>query len=249
MQLDWVAFALELVNFLVLIWILQHFLYKPVLQTIASRKAAIEKTLADADAKQATAQSLERQYRERLSDWAKEKQALRVQAHEEIDRERGQRMAALEQALDEERKRQHAVAEHQSAQLMHRLEEAAIEQGTQFTARLLTRVASPEIEAQLVTAMLEDLGRMTPDLSRAAETGGNHAKYQFMVTSAFPLTEAQRHTITQSLQNAIRQDVTPTFSEDKELLAGLRIAAGPLVLHANLREELRFFAEVAAREA
>ena len=39
---------LEVVNFLVLVWMLKRFLYKPVLEAIAQRKAAIDKTLSDA---------------------------------------------------------------------------------------------------------------------------------------------------------------------------------------------------------
>ena len=46
-----VHFVLEIINFLVLVWILKRFLYKPVLDVIARRRAGIEKTLADAEAR------------------------------------------------------------------------------------------------------------------------------------------------------------------------------------------------------
>ncbi len=101
MQLDWLTFVLEIINFLILIWILQHFLYKPVLQTIARRKAVIEKKLADANTRQADAEALERKYRERLSEWEREKEKLRVQAIQEIEVDRARRMATLQQTLDE----------------------------------------------------------------------------------------------------------------------------------------------------
>ncbi len=48
MELNWTTFALEIVNFLILVWILKRFLYKPVLEAIARRKTAIDKTLSDA---------------------------------------------------------------------------------------------------------------------------------------------------------------------------------------------------------
>ena len=48
MELNWSTFILEIINFLVLIWILKRFLYKPVLDVIARRRAGIEKTLSDA---------------------------------------------------------------------------------------------------------------------------------------------------------------------------------------------------------
>jgi F-type H+-transporting ATPase subunit b len=48
-ELDWMTFVLEVINFLVLIWILNRLLYRPLMNVIAQRKAAIQKTLADAE--------------------------------------------------------------------------------------------------------------------------------------------------------------------------------------------------------
>ena len=39
MTLSWPTFILEIVNFLVLVWILKRFLYQPILQAIEERKA------------------------------------------------------------------------------------------------------------------------------------------------------------------------------------------------------------------
>ena len=37
MQIDWTTLVLEIINFLVLVWILKRFLYKPVMEAIAAR--------------------------------------------------------------------------------------------------------------------------------------------------------------------------------------------------------------------
>jgi F-type H+-transporting ATPase subunit b len=67
MELNWSTFVLEIINFLVLVWILQRLLYKPVLAVIARRRAGIEKTLADAKHLQAEAERLKAQYESRLA--------------------------------------------------------------------------------------------------------------------------------------------------------------------------------------
>ena len=48
MQIDWTTFALEILNFLVLVWILKHFFYQPVLAVLDKRRASVEKETADA---------------------------------------------------------------------------------------------------------------------------------------------------------------------------------------------------------
>src|SRR6185312_7966502 len=48
MHLDWSTFALQLINFAILVWLLEHFLYRPVLRRVDARRAALEAERAEA---------------------------------------------------------------------------------------------------------------------------------------------------------------------------------------------------------
>lgn len=243
MQLDWVTFALEVVNFLVLLWILQRFLYKPVLAAIARRRTAIETALSDARTRQADAQALESQYRNRLADWEREKEQLRAGLVRELDGERARRLAALQAELAQEREKNRVLEERRMNELRSQAQEQAVVRGVQLTARLLQRLATPELEARLVALVLEDLARLPDERRQAMATAAGDAEFKIRVASAFPLNEAQRRTLTQGLAKTVKANVSAEFEEDKGLLAGLRIGIGPWVVHANLQDELKFFAE------
>ena len=249
MEFDWVTFALEIVNFLVLVWILKRFLYEPVLQTIARRKAGIERSLADAAARHAEAEALELRYRDRLADWEKEKLGLRAQAAAEIEAERARRMAALQDVLEKEGARRRAVDERQAQEWRGRLERQAVEQGAQFAARLLARLASPELETRLVAVALEDLAQLSGPQMQAVRAACRDGQERIVMTSAFPLPEAARGALVEGLARAAAARPVAEFVEDPGLLAGLRIDIGPWVMHANLRDELSFFGEAAHRRA
>ena len=88
MELNWTTFILELVNFVVLIWILNRFLYRPVMNVIAQRKAAIQKTLSEAETTRSDAQALQSQYENRLTEWEQEREKARAQLRDEISAER-----------------------------------------------------------------------------------------------------------------------------------------------------------------
>ncbi len=55
MGFDWTTFAFQLVNVLVLLAILWHFLFRPVAGIIEARQAAVARTLAEAEAAKAAA--------------------------------------------------------------------------------------------------------------------------------------------------------------------------------------------------
>ena len=249
MTFDWVTFALEIVNFLVLVWILQHFLYRPVRDTIARRKAAIAKTLSEAAGKHAEAEALGRQYSERLADWDRERQALRVHAMEEVDAERTRKMTELQRALDEEREKRRVVEERQRDELRQGLEEEALAFAGRFAARLLTRLASPGVEAQLAAVAIEDIEQVPEARVQAIRTAWRESGGRVTVASAFPLAEEQRRAIEQGLAGGSGNHPPALFIEDPSLLAGLRISIGPWVLRANLRDELDFFTGAARHGA
>ena len=55
MLIDWFTVGAQVLNFLVLVWLMKRFLYKPILDAIDAREKGIATELADADAKKAEA--------------------------------------------------------------------------------------------------------------------------------------------------------------------------------------------------
>jgi F-type H+-transporting ATPase subunit b len=242
-ELSWPTFVLEIINFLVLVWILKRFLYKPVLEAIGHRKAVIDKTLADANAKEAGAQALVEQYQNRLAEWENEKEKLRAEVAEEISGQRAQMMAALEHSLKQEREKARVLEQRRLNEIQNKAEEAGIANGVQFTARLLARAAGPELEARLVNLAVEDLPLLSNEQIKALRSVSQQVGLQVKVTSAFPLSAPQRSLIVQKLKEVTQDSVAIEFHEDSRLLAGLRINVGPWVMRANLEDELGFFAD------
>ncbi len=243
MEFDWTTFALEIINFLVLVWILQRFLYKPVMSAIAARKAAIEKTLADAQVGQADAQALKQQYESRMAEWAHEKAQARTRLQEELDAERARMMTALLASLDQEREKARALEQRRAVEMRQRLEQAALAEGGRFVARLLSRIAGVEVEEKIRGVLLEDLPRLADPELRKLRAACQEAGGKIEISSGYPLAAEQRNSLVQTLSGLMVRSVACDFIQNKELMAGLRIGIGPWVLRCNLRDELRFFAE------
>jgi F-type H+-transporting ATPase subunit b len=243
MELSGTTFILEIINFLVLVWILKRFLYKPVLNAIAQRKASIDRILADAKTRHTEAQALERQYSNRMAEWEQEKQKLRAGVMEEIHAQRAQSMAALEESLEQERQRARVLEERRLNELRKTAEEGGVLDGVKFTARLLQRCASEELEARLVRLALEDLPNLPEEQVQAIQAASQQPGWRIKTTSAFPLSEPQRAAILRTLHDVTQDSHSVEFHEDRGLLAGLRISLGPWVVRANLEDELAFFSD------
>ena len=244
MELSWSTFLLEGINFLVLVWILQRLFYKPVLAVIASRRAGIEKTLADAKAMQEGAEALKSQYQSRLGEWEQERQEARKALYVEIDAERQQRLAELSDRLDQEREKARVTEERRLEKIQRQTEQTALAQAAGFAARLLSRVAGPELELRLFDLLLADLAGLTDERREAfAQAAQTHTLDKVAVASAYPLDASQRTRLEEALRTGFAIQPAFDYRQDSELLAGLRISLGPWVLHANLQDDLAAFAQ------
>ena len=55
MLIDWFTVGAQAVNFIILVWLLKRYLYKPILNAVDAREKRIAAELADADAKKTEA--------------------------------------------------------------------------------------------------------------------------------------------------------------------------------------------------
>lgn len=250
MELNWTTFLLEIINFLVLVWILKRFLFKPMQDVIARRRALIEKDMADAAAASAEAESVKLRYENRLDDWEKERARSMEKLQEEMEQERTRRRAALAEEMKQEQSKARALEERRLLQLREQSEASALRNATHFLASMLKRLADAQLEARIIDMVMEDLGSMPDErmtLLREACRGNSGS---VLVQTTHPLDTRQR----QALQKLFERisDSAPLqwkYSLEPALLAGIHIAIGAWSLDANLRDELDFFAQAAQRDA
>ena len=245
MELDWVTFSLEIVNFLILLWILKHFLYKPVLNVIAQRQAGINAKLEEANQKQSEAEQLKSQYTNRLSAWENEKMAARHKLDEEIDSLRQQRMQDLNQQLETERQKAEAIQQRRLEQEKTQTQMTALYQGAAFTAKLLSQLASPELEKQLIDLFITQLQDMPELQQQTIQSNIDPTSNEIQVCSAYPLPQSVQQFLETALNKLVNKTITIKYTQDPDLIAGLRVSIGAFMLQANIQDELQSFARYA----
>lgn len=243
MELDWSTFLLEIVNFLILVWILKHFLYRPVRSAIEARRERVAAALEQAEATRDEAEQARAAFEAQRNALDQANAQARDALERELAAERERRLAELREDLQRERDKAMALAERERAELERRAQAGALALAGRFAGRLLGAVAGPELEARLVDLVIEQLPELPEQRREALTTAVDRNATEIRVQSAYPLPEHRRQALADALRGAAGREVTCSFSREPALIAGLAIDAGALLLGANLRDELRFFAE------
>jgi F-type H+-transporting ATPase subunit b len=128
MQIDWWTLGLQTVNALVLIWLLAHFLFRPVVAAIATRQKAAGQLLAEAQAAKTAAENerdraaaettrLAEHRSEELKAEEAEAAAAKAVLHKEAQAEVDKLRAAAKTEIEAERRTEAIAAEDRAGRL------------------------------------------------------------------------------------------------------------------------------------
>jgi F-type H+-transporting ATPase subunit b len=100
MLIDWFTIGAQAVNFLILVWLMKRFLYKPVLAAIDTREKRIAAELADAAAKKADAKKDRDDFQHKNEEFDQQRAALLTKATDDANTERERLLDAARKAAD-----------------------------------------------------------------------------------------------------------------------------------------------------
>ncbi len=239
------TFVLEIINFLILLWILQRLFYKPLLDVIAKRKQFIDQSLSDAKNLQQQAEQQCRLYENRQKLWEQEKQAAVTALQRQLEAERRVHLDRLNADLEQERQKAKVQLSKQRQELQQQAEKQALLNGAKFAGMLLQQSAGPELEARLSAMLIDSLSTLPEACKLCLTTLGTKKSVPVKITSAYPLSVAMSQQLEQKLAALINSPINFQYHQDAALIAGLRMDIGAWVLNANLQHELAGFAEIA----
>ena len=223
MLIDWFTVAAQALNFLILVWLMKRFLYKPILNAIDAREKLIAKELADADAKKAEAQKEHEEFQKKNEEFDQQRAALLTKATDEAKTER-------ERLLDEARKAADALSAKRQESLNHDAQtlNQAISRFTQkevfaITRKALTDLATTSLEermGEVFDRRLRELdGKSKSVLGDALRKNSEPA----LIRSTFDLPAVQRAAIQNAINETFSAEIHIRFETAPDLVSGIEL--------------------------
>jgi len=225
MLIDWFTVIAQVINFLILVWLMKRFLYKPILHAIDEREKQVAAELANADAKKAEAQKERDEFQQKNEEFDQQRAALLSQATDEAKTER-QRLfdEARKDALALSSKRQEALINEE-----HNLHQAIRQQTKQevfsIARKALTDLAGTSLEERLGEVFIRRLREMDGQAKASLAETLKAASKPALVRSAFDLPEEQRTAIQNALNETFSAEIHVRFETAPDQISGIELSA------------------------
>ena len=223
MLIDWFTIGAQALNFLVLVWLMRRFLYRPILAAIDAREKRIAAELADADAKKAEAQKERDEFQHKNQEFDQQRAGLLSKATDEADAARDRLLDDARQAADALSAKRKASLENDAHNLSQSLSRRTQQEVFAIARKTLSDLATTSLEERLsevFTRRLRALDTTTKTgLGDALKTESDPA----LVRSAFDLPPEQRETIQHALNETFSAEIRVRYETAPDLISGIEL--------------------------
>lgn len=220
MSIDWITVAAQLANFLVLVWLLKRFLYRPILDGIDARDAEITERMQVAVRAKEEAAEAEAHFRDQLARFQADQASVADAARHEAEQARDALMAEAHERIEQEHAgwRAHLDEETRSfTQKMHRAGGHAL---LELTRKALKDLADDTLEARMAARLGRQIAAMDQELQHAA--GPVEVA---VITSHATLPPAVEEDVTEALRGSF-PGIDVRFEKDETQAPGLSLQLG-----------------------
>ena len=223
MLIDWFTVGAQALNFLILVWLMRHFLYRPILRAIDAREKKIAAELADADAKRAEAQKDRDEFQHKNEEFDQQRAALLAKATDEAKAERQRLLDEAHQAADALSAKRQESLRSDAKNLNQAIARRTQEEVFAIARKALSDLATTSLEERMGDVFTRRLREMDGQAKETMGVALKTAPEPAVVRSAFALPAAEGAKIQNAINETFSADVHLRFETAPDLVSGIEL--------------------------
>ncbi len=225
MLIDWFTILAQAINFMLLVWLMKRFLYKPILHAIDEREKRITKELADADTKRSEAEKERERFQKKNEDFDRHRDELLSKVNNEAKSERQRLLDEARQAADVLRtKRQDALKREQQS-LNDEITRRTRREVFAIARKTLTDLSGTSLEEVISEVFIRRVRELNNETREDLATALKTSSEPVLVRSAFELPSEQRSAIQRALNEEFSIEIQVRFESTPEVISGIELTS------------------------
>jgi F-type H+-transporting ATPase subunit b len=232
MLIDWFTVVAQAVNFLILVWLLRRFLYRPVLAAIEAREKKIASQLEDAAARQAQARKEGEDFRRQSETLDKQREELLRKATNDASAERQRLLDAARKDTDTLRSKLADAVTNEREVLNQQIVTRTREEVFAIARKTLADLADTSLEERMTEVFLDHLSDLRDERrtaqgaasrpTKSALTAGS-AALPAIVRTVYEISPGRQAAIEIAVKAYLGADVTVRFETSPDPVTGIEL--------------------------
>jgi F-type H+-transporting ATPase subunit b len=231
------TFLFEVINFVVLAYVLHRLLYRPLRQALDERREAYARMQAEAQKAGQDAAALQAKLQVQQTELEQQRQQVAHKAYEQAEAERQKILAEAEQAMQRRQEEVRQGLEREREEALQALHAEAVTMAIELTERLLREACDSTLHRQLAGRLAEALAHL-PEAECTQLRDHWQPDDGAVLETAAELDGRIFQQVTEALAAVLGQKVNLVVQNRPALLGGIRVRVGGHVWDASLAGQL-----------
>jgi len=241
--IDWFTVGAQAVNFLILVWLLKRYLYRPVLAAIDAREKKIAERIANAAAQDAKAQGAGEELRKRSEAFDRDRDGLMHKATEDGATERQRLIEAARQDSQLLRAKLSQALAAERGELGRQLTMRTQAEVLAVARQALSDLAGANLEDRIIEVFLARLAGAGIDTRPPGAPLPATSPQVALVRSAFEPTPARRAEVEAAIRQRLGANGAVHFQTSPEIVCGIELSVDGVKLPWSVTDYLASFAQ------
>lgn len=238
MFINWFTVVAQIVNFLILVWLLRRFLYKPVLNAIEKREKRIADELAEADRTKIEAEKERNEFQKKNSEIETRRNSLLEKATSDAEKEKQRLLEEARTKYEELRSRLEKTLQEEQAQIATEVKNNTQQEVFAIARKVLGDLASRSLEEQITGVFLQKITGLNEQERRDFNSAVKPETGPLLLKSAFELDQGQQEAVRKTLVETLQKDVQLNFQNSPNIISGIELSANGYKLSWSIADYL-----------
>lgn len=234
MNISWFEIVAQIINFFIILFILQKLLYKPVLKAMSNRQERISKAQNEADEKMKDANKLIDEYDKKIEDIQNEKRNILDDARKQAQEKKESLLEDYKKEAENKRNVYLKEIEDEKENFEKNLRKKLGNSAVMIASHIFDTISSKELEKEIFDTFifnLKELNSNTPNQDISKEE-------TIEIHSFKELSQDEKETIENALKEQIKEIKNINYETDSSLVLGYELNLETYTLHTNIKNYL-----------
>lgn len=223
MLIDPFTIIAQIVNFLILVFLLWHFLYKPVTRVMDEREQKIEDRIEEAKRKEEEAEEEKKEYEDKQAELERKRESMIGEAKKEAEEKRKELIGRARKEAEEARRRWSQAVEREKEAFLRDLKRRAVHEIYRTTGEVIRDLADKDIESGIIAVFIRRIREMESEKRDEIKSSLSESD-EVTVQSSFEVDEDEKEKIRNALHENLREGIKISFATSEEVVAGIELA-------------------------
>jgi len=238
MQINWFTVIAQVVNFLLLVWLLRRFLYKPILDAIDQRENKINSQLNEAEAKKADAIKAKEEFIHKNALFDQQKDERLNSLHNEIKETRHKLMEEARSEANTLRKKLEATYKAIQESAHGEIAQMTQQEVFAIARKALKDLSTVSLEEQSTIVFINKLKNLSEEEQKQFIKAFNTDDPFILVQSTFDLNEQMQNDIVAVVNEILGTTTKTQFQTSPNLINGIELSTSGYKVAWSISEYL-----------